>query len=433
MSVEKKIVLIGAGSAMFTQGLVVDLICHKSDIKWHLALVDIERKALNAISRLCEKVIKAKNADVVLTYSLDRKDVLVGADFVVSTIGVGSRRAWEEDVFIPRKYGVYQPVGDSIAPGGISRAMRMIPSMIDITRDIERLCPSAYFFNYANPMTMICTAIKKATNFPVIGLCHGVKNGHDKLSQIAGYDKKDVTSLAVGLNHFTIMYDVRHDGDDLWPAIIENIGEDSDVIGPISKAFIKKHNAFVVTDDRHYSEYLSQYLKKGAYFGKTLGVEAYSFENTIKNGDEIYDKTVEIAYSDKPLPDDYFKKYDGEHEELVNIIYSILNDDRKIYSVNMPNNGAVKNLPNDAVVEMPAVATARGFKQLMIDDYPDEFAEMIKDQLEIIDVVVDAALKGDRELYLKAILMGDSSLDKSQAKAMVDELIKAQSEYLPQF
>ena len=172
----KKMVLIGAGSAVFTKGLMMDILERKNE-KWKVALVDTDERTLKIITRICEKMIVQMDSDVELTASVERKDVLSGADYVVSTIGVGGRRAWEQDVFIPRKYGVFQPVGDTVGPGGISRAMRMIPQLIEIARDVERLCPNAMFFNYSNPMTMNCMAVRRATGVPVIGLCHGVKNG----------------------------------------------------------------------------------------------------------------------------------------------------------------------------------------------------------------------------------------------------------------
>ncbi|TET07899.1 alpha-glucosidase/alpha-galactosidase, partial [Candidatus Aerophobetes bacterium] len=149
----KKLVLIGAGSAMFTQGLIVDIIKEQSLGPWEIRLVDIDPEALKVAYNLAKKMVKAKDAHVVIKQSTDRKDLLSGADIVITTIGVGGRRAWEPDVFIPRKYGIYQPVGDTVGPGGISRAMRMIPEMKEIARDILKLCPDALFINYSNPMT----------------------------------------------------------------------------------------------------------------------------------------------------------------------------------------------------------------------------------------------------------------------------------------
>ena len=168
-----KMVLIGAGSAMFTRGLVADMILAEEMGPWELGLVDIDPEALEVATKLSEHMIKTRGAPIKVQASTDRRDVLPGADVVVCTIGVGGRRAWEDDVFIPRKYGIYQPVGDSVMPGGISRAQRMIPAMVDIARDVKALCPGAWFFNYGNPMTANCTAVRKATGLNMVGLCHG--------------------------------------------------------------------------------------------------------------------------------------------------------------------------------------------------------------------------------------------------------------------
>ena len=119
-------------------------------------------RALETAEVLCRRMVETRGAEITIAASEERRKVLPGADVVVSTIGVGGRRAWEADVFIPRKYGIYQPVGDSVMPGGISRAMRMIPALVDIAEDVKALCPNAWFFNYSNPMTVNCWAIRRA-------------------------------------------------------------------------------------------------------------------------------------------------------------------------------------------------------------------------------------------------------------------------------
>jgi len=189
----KKMVILGAGSAMFTQGLVMDMLDkNPGGHKWHLALVDIDEYVLNGVAKLVKKMVEKKKADIELSWSTDRKDVLQGADYVVSTIGVGGRRAWEQDVFIPRKYGINQPVGDTAMPGGISRAMRMVPATLEIVRDIQKFCPKAYFFNYSNPMAIICRAVRKALNYPITGLCIGTIGSERHIADFMGYERSRV-------------------------------------------------------------------------------------------------------------------------------------------------------------------------------------------------------------------------------------------------
>lgn len=450
----KKMVIIGAGSAMFTHGLVVDLLKNPGGMEWHLALVDTDPKALDSISRLVEKLIKARDFDLEVSYSTDRCDVLPGADYVVTTIGVGGRRAWEQDVFIPRKYGIYQPVGDTAMPGGISRAMRMIPAMIDIVNDIMKLCPNALFFNYSNPMAIICRAISKATHFPMVGLCHGVNGMEGYLAEFAGIEREKLTTCSVGINHLTFMYDIRYNGKDMKPLLKEKLAhvrkEEFDkelldrfytekegeamVIGePFAWEVFETYDAFPAPGDRHITEFFTERFPGGKYYGKTLGLDAYSFEGTIEFGDRIYEHIGELAHSSDPLPEEYMDRTIGEHELLMEIIYSIENDRRKVFSVNIPNNGAVSNLPKDAVLEMPGVAAAKGFAPIHINDFPDVLAGIIARHLAVIEVTVDAALKADRKLFAEAVLMGGYISDRSAVEKMVDELIKAHIQYLPQF
>jgi alpha-galactosidase len=171
-----KVVLIGAGSAVFTRRLVSDMLFSANPDMWELALVDIDETALTAVTALVRKIMASAGITIPVTASLNRRDVLPGARFVVTTIAVGGRRGWEKDIQIPREYNIYQSVGDTTMPGGISRAMRMIPAVVDVARDVQELCPTATFLNYSNPMTMICRAVRKATDVPVVGLCHGMKN-----------------------------------------------------------------------------------------------------------------------------------------------------------------------------------------------------------------------------------------------------------------
>ena len=156
-----KLVIIGAGSAMFTQGIILDWLRRKPEGDWEIALVDIDTGILDATAKMARRLAVSGEKPLKISASTNRRDVLEGATAVVCTIGVGGRRGWEQDVFIPRKYGIFQPVGDSVMPGGISRAMRMIPAVLDIASDIERLCPQAQFINYANPMTAIVRALRR--------------------------------------------------------------------------------------------------------------------------------------------------------------------------------------------------------------------------------------------------------------------------------
>ncbi len=432
-----KIVLIGAGSAMFTQGLVADML-HSPDLgQWQLGLVDIDPEALATAEGLCRRMVTATGADIIVEASLDRRDVLPGADVVVTTIGVGKRRAWEADVFIPRKYGVYQPVGDTAMPGGISRAMRMIPALVDIARDVADLCPAAQFFNYSNPMTANCRAIRKATGFPVVGLCHGTFDVSRQLARFVGAPPEETTTLFTGLNHLTFIFDLRWKGRDMWPVAREKLAQapldDFAADNPFSWSLFQAYGAYPAANDRHVTEFFPERFPGGAYYGKTLGVDAYAFEGTIAHGDQVYADMQAQALGAKPLDDSIFHRTVGEHEQLLSILRATRDDTRELFAVNLPNRGAVPNLPTDAILELPAVATATGLRPIAIPDFSAPLAAIVARKLAAIELTVEAALRGDRALFVEALLADGAITDVDGAGKMADELLEAQRAYLPNF
>ena len=452
----KKVILIGAGSAVFTQGLVADMVLSPALGPWELGLVDVDPQALETAEQLSRRMVEARGATIRISASTDRRDLLGNADVVVSTIGVGGRRAWEQDVLIPREYGVYQPVGDSVMPGGISRAMRMIPALVDIARDVQSLCPQALFINYANPMTANCWAIRQATGVPVVGLCHGVFDTERQLAKHLGVPPGEVTSLAVGLNHLTFMLDLRWNGMDALPLlrhklvhdqrtpnptelglIFDETGAWREAIGPDDSPFawslFDTHGAFPAPGDRHVTEFFPEQFPRGEYHGKTLGVDAYSVEAVTRSGDDTYADMRAQALGEQPLDEQVFERQAGEHEQLIEILTSIEGDQRRVFSANLPNHGAVPNLPADAILELPAAATATGLRPLQILDFPDPLAAIITRKLEATKLTVEAALTGDRGVLVEALLADGSVTDPEVAQQMSDQLLEAHRDHLPNF
>jgi len=189
---------------MFTQGLVADLI--QDGREWDLRLVDTDPVALDVASLLARRMVVEKQVPITVRASLDRRELLPDAGVVVTTIAVGGRRAWETDVFVPRRFGIFQPVGDSVSVGGILRAMRMVPAMVAIAQDVVDLCPNALFINYSNPMSVTCRAIHRATQANVIGLCHGVNHVQGYLASLIDAPRSQTSAIAVGVNHLTSIY-----------------------------------------------------------------------------------------------------------------------------------------------------------------------------------------------------------------------------------
>jgi alpha-galactosidase len=433
-----KIVLIGAGSAVFTRGLVADMILSPALGPWELSLVDIDPEALETAEKLSRMMIEARQADVSLSASTQRRSVLTGADVVVSTIGVGGRRAWELDVRIPRKHGIYQPVGDTVMPGGISRAMRMIPALVEIAQDVKALCPAARFFNYSNPMTANCRAVRKETGVPVTGLCHGVVHVERELAEFIGASPQEVTALYAGVNHLTFLYELRRNGQDAWRSIRSRIDADPEAFfrsagNPFSWSIFDRYGAYPAVNDRHVVEFFPERFPGGSYYGKTLGVSAFSFENTIARGDRVYAGMRAQALGEKPLDKSIFDRGPGEHEQLLSILKSMREDDRRIYAANLPNRGAVPGLPPDAVLELPAAATANGLRALQLFDFPPALASLLTRKLAAIELTVEAALSGDRKILVEALLADGAVNNTGEAADLAEELLQAHKAYLPRF
>jgi len=444
MGVKERIVLIGAGSAMFTRGLVADVL--RRGWRCDIALVDVDPEALATAEQLTGKMIQAKGAAIGLSASVDRRDVLGGATVVICTIGVGGRRAWEKDVFIPRKYGIYQPVGDSVMPGGTSRALRMIPPMVAVAEDVLDLCPQALLFNYGNPMAPVCRAVRKATGAPLVGLCHGVVDTARFLERLLGGKAGEFSHQAVGMNHLTWFTHVKLAGADAMGRLREIAAErlaekvaelpdaSPDGVHPFSWQLLLQFGAFPAPMDRHVIEFFpGMFAREGGYYGKTAGVDAYSFEKTIELGDNTYAQMQADARSPDPLGDDFFDAHAGEHEQAVDIIDSIRTDGGRTYSANLPNTGQAPNLPPEAIVESPAVAGSAGLLPVAMDPLPAGLVGTLATRLAWVETIVEAALEGSRTKFVQALIL-DGAVDSIEtATALADELLAAHAEYLPQF
>jgi alpha-galactosidase len=451
-----KFVLIGAGSTVFTQRLVSDLILTGEANRWELALVDIDPVTLDAVNRLVRKMLAFKNVDFPIVSTTDRRKVLPGADFVVTTIAVGGRRGWETDVQIPRKHGIYQPVGDTAMPGGISRAMRMIPQMIAIAEDIAELCPDAHFFNYSNPMTAICRAIRRKTGVPVAGLCHGVHYVEGLIAGLLGVPDTSISTYGAGINHLTFLTKILCDGRDAAPAIRAKLDEQRPLVekeirekkdwpngvtgrpirysdDPFAWSIYDHYGVLPVAMDRHITEFFPERFLQGKYFGRTLGVDVYPIDHRIALGDTWFDEMLAVAHSADPLPVSYFENVPGESEQLVDLMKALLFDQRGVYSVNIPNAGSVPGLPADAVLEMSTLVGGNGFMGLQSQALPPALTAKLLSKIAAIEITVEAALTGNFDTLVEALLADGSVSDPDKATALARDLVKAHKAHLPQF
>ena len=437
----EKIVIIGAGSAMFTQGLVADMILTGGE--WDVHLVDISPENLAVAYGVVQRMVAQKGASVSVTATGDRRSALLDADAVVCTFGIGGRRAWEQDVFVPRKFGIFQPVGDSVMPGGISRAMRHVPLAVAIAQDVMELCPHALLVNYANPMTAIVRAMRKATDAKVIGLCHGVNHVHSQLCELAALPQSETSLNIIGVNHCTWITEFRHRGKDAWPIVEEKLAKNPPQLPPLGDPFARAapfswelyelYGALPAPLDRHVTEFYPALCHEGSYYGRTLGVDAFTFEGTIERGDQVFAEMAAVARGETPLDEEVFDHAPGEHEQLVTILSCLAGDGPGLFSANLPNDGRVPDVPDFAILEGMALVDENGVRHLAVGDVPLGIRDQIARRAAITELTVDAALAGDINLMAQAIIADGALTRPREALDLARALVDAQSDYLPQF
>ncbi|MDO7883020.1 hypothetical protein [Antiquaquibacter soli] len=453
MTDRRTLVLIGAGSAVFTRGLLADLIGATDLGAWEIRLVDVDEENLSVATRLAEAMVASRGVgdSIRVTSSLDRRAVLPGADFVVTCVGVGGRPAWQADWETCMRHGVFQPVGDSIMPGGISRLLRTTPVIVDIARDIAELAPDAFYFNYSNPMTANIQAITQYAGVEAVGLCHGMHHIQRELAQLIDVPFERTSTLYAGINHLTFIYDFRVDGQDAWPIIRERVHRelaetpDPAVIGnifydtpsawhnPFAWELFDRYGAFAAAGDRHVVEFFPERFLTGDYYGKKLGLDAFSLEEILEWGENRYQGMRRQAIGEEPLDESIFDRSGGEQEQLIAIIRSITNDSREMFSCNVINNGLVPGLPDGAAVEIPGVATARGIRPISVPDLSAPLTAILQRRLASVGIAVEAAMTGDRDLVVEAMLADGAVFDPDAAAALTDDLIAEQLRFLPQF
>jgi alpha-galactosidase len=445
--------LIGAGSAVFTRGLLADLISADDLGAWEIRLVDVNPTALEGARGLAAKMIEARGVGhrVRVVADVDRRTVLPGSHFVVTCIGIGGRPAWQTDHEVTMKHGIYQPVGDSILPGGISRLLRTVPVMVEVARDIADLAPDAFYFNYSNPMTANVMAISAYAGAEVVGLCHGMHHIQRELAEFIDKPLAETSTLYAGINHLTFIYDFRWQGADAWPLVRERL--DRELVGepdmaeigsifydkvsvwhhPFSWEIFRRYGAFPAAGDRHVTEFFPERWAGGDYFGKKLGIDAFSVPEILDWGEQRYQAMARQASGEAPLDESIFDRSSGEQEQLIAIIRSVLLDKRETFSCNVVNNGTVPGLPADSAPEVPGIATVRGIRPMAVPDLGGPLTAILNRRLSSVYLAVEAAMTGDRDLVVEAMIADGGVTDSDAAAALTDDLLAAQAEHLPAF
>ena len=432
----KKIALIGAGSLQFTSSTVRDLLIFEAFKDCEIALMDVNQNNLDNIYEVCLKIKEAMNCpDCKITKTTNRAEALKGADGVLCTVFNGDVDVWRYEIEIPKKYGVDINVGDTRSVSGIFRALRNIPLMLDICKDIEKYCPNAVFLNYTNPMGMLCNAMQKYANIEVTGLCHSVQGTIRMLAEWLKIPVEEIVYKCEGVNHQAFYLELKHNNEDLYPKLRE-LMKDPEFYNKeqVRNEMLLQLGYYVTESSGHNSEYNPWFRKRPDL------IEKYCTHSTGWNPGE-YAFSLKLREERAKDPAKAYKEWmekdidtNKSPEYAADIFNARLGDGKPfVFNGNVQNHGSIPNLPWDACVEVPVVADRMGMKTTIAGPLPDHLAILVNTTARIENLVVEAAMKKDKEMVYHAVCMDpltSAVCSLEEIRQMCDELFEINKDYL---
>ena len=431
----KKIVVIGAGSIIFSTTVMNDLLGTESLRDASFVLVNTNLPRAQRVESYVKRIVAQNGLAATIRSTTNRREALEGADFVITTIKVGGSKAFQADFEIPKKYGVDVCVGECVGPGGVFRALRTIPVIVDIARDVQEICPRAVLLNYVNPMAMVCMSIGRTTNLTFAGLCHGVQTTLDLISRYVGVKKDEIDYLAAGINHMAWFLKLEKGGRDLYPLFRENLDKPEYYVNEKVRGEVARHFGYFMTESTgHLSDYLPWFRKNPRALAQYCDQPGLGGETGFSYA---FQKMMEEKYSST----DYLQYESGRLEprsvDYCSWILEALTTGRLFrFQGNVMNHGYITNLPADCCVEVPVFADSNGLHPSVIGDLPPTLAAMNQSNVTVQKLGVEAALTGDPELAVAAIAMDpltSSVLTLKQIRDMTIELFDAEKSFLPKF
>jgi alpha-galactosidase len=457
-----KIVVIGAGSAIFGLNTLAALMRSQRLRGSRLALVDRDADTLALVGRLARRLNREWEAQMTVTTHTHHAEALAEAEFVVLSIEVPPREGlWRSDFEIPLKYGVRQPYAENGGPGGFAHAARNIGPVMEIVGDMERACPDAWLVNFTNPMTRICDAVARYSDIRVVGLCHQITAGYamvglalaDDLGlevpegfanthaspatipprqRVAHQAMERIDIQAAGLNHFTWMLDVRdkRTGEDLYPLFAERWAALDPTFEPLTRRVYQIFEWFPIPGDEHLCEYLPWVSDPVTQPWEKYDISLYEWD--------VWDKLRGLGHEDIArmgagrMPIDGLR--DADSEGALEIIENIAGAGTHYHlAVNLANQGYISNLPEGAIVEVPGLVSGTGVQGVGVGPLPEPIAELCRREISVARLCVDAAVNGDRQAALQCLLLDPVITDLDVAQQILDDFLETYREHLPQF
>ena len=436
----RKIAFIGAGSFGFTRSLVRDILSFPAFQDATIALMDIDPERLDAIRRACDRIVEEGKYPAKVVATLDRKEALMGADGVITTILQGGCDVWQHDILIPKKYGVDTNVGDTRGPSGIFRYLRTINPILEIAADIDRYCPGAVYLNYTNPMAMLCRTVQGTyPHLTTSGLCHSVQGTAKMLADWIGAKEDEITYTCAGINHQAFYTEFLWNSKDAYPLIRKAITEREDVYKQeiVRNEMFLALGYYVTESSGHNSEYNAWFRKRPDL------IEKYCLPGTGWNPGEYAYILKEYRNRETTWRDEIDKWFAepldlARGQEYAAYIFNAIFGDGEMFKFNgnVRNFGLIDNLPEGCCVEVPVLASRRGLEPIHVGKMPPQLALLSGTSAQIEELAVAGSLAGDREMIYQAICydpLTAAVCSLREIRDMVDEMFEANKDWLPQF
>lgn len=438
-----KLAFIGAGSITFARKLIKDLLSVPEFNDIEIALMDINEHNLDMVYQLLERDIQHNHLDQVkLTRTMDQREAVTGAKYVVNTARVGGLEAFKTDVEIPLNYGVDQCVGDTLCAGGIMYGQRGIPMILDLCKDIREVAADdAILLNYANPNAMMTWAANQYGGVYTIGLCHGVQGGHRQIAEVLGLKQEEVDIICAGINHQTWYIQVRHNGEDMTGKLLEAFEkhENFSKTEKVRIDMLRRFGYYSTESNGHLSEYVPWYRKRPDEILDWVGPKSWIQGET---GGYLRQCTEKRNWFETEFPKwieeepRTFDPEDRSNEHGSWIIEGL--ETGRVYRghFNVVNDGCITNLPYDAIVEVPGYVDANGVNIPIVGDLPLGCAAVCDVSINVQRLSVEAAVHADDQLLRQAMMMDPLTgavCNPPEIWQLVDDMLIAQEEWLPQY
>ena len=404
---------------VFARRLLQDIMCVPELSDSTVSLMDTDPERLELMGKFARKLAIDTGTNMTIEVTGDRREALADSNYVLTTIRVGD--SFERDIAIPLKYGVDQSVGDTVGPGGVFKALRTAPVLLDICDDIEDVAPDATLLNYTNPMAIACWAIADATDVPTLGLCHSVQHTTADLADYIGAPRDSVTGWVAGINHLAWFLRFEQDGVDAYPRLFEAM-ENPEIYSRDTVRFevMRQFGYFVTESTRHMSEYTPYFRTNEDLIDEfNLDQIRQDLQRRTARVDDHYTQLLEDANSDKRLTAERSEEY------ACRIIEAMETGRPTVINANVPNTGLIDNLLDQSCVEVPVLIDKLGFHPMAVGEIPGQLAALSRSNQAVQQMATQAILDGDREAAFHAIALDpltSAVLSLSEIREMFDEM-----------